>query len=95
MMMKFHSCRASELVGNAKSFRQGASWKSQLKQGNENRLRVSLIMFLDLGLTPYEMSSVSGFSLNEIEEGLAQLDRADDWLSRGRQPAAKKQQMCS
>jgi hypothetical protein len=52
-------------------------------------------MFLDLGLTPYEMSSVSGFSLNEIEEGLAQLDRADDWLSRGRQPAAKKQQMCS
>jgi hypothetical protein len=95
MMMKFHSCRASKLVGSSMSFRQGASWKSQLKKGNENRLQVSLIMFLDLGLTPYEMSSVSGFSLNEIEKGLAQLDRADDWPSRGRQPAAKEQQICS
>ena len=73
-MMKCHSHGAS--VSNQKSVQHqfNVPKKTRSLLVSEQRLQDILIMFLDLGLTPREMSKASGFPLAVIVMGLRQLD---------------------
>ncbi len=55
-------------------YQHEAPWKAQSRLVRQTLVQDSLIMFLDLGLTPWEMSKVAGFSLVEVEEGLKRLE---------------------
>jgi hypothetical protein len=73
MAIKFQSCRATMPDRWNVSVRHEAASKTQSRLTPEKLVRDSLIMFLDLGLTPREMSKLSGFPPMVIEDGLKRL----------------------
>lgn len=55
------------------SVRHDSDKNSQSRLISEKLVRDSLVIFLDLGLSPREMNKLSGFSPVVIKEGLRQL----------------------
>lgn len=74
MMMQFHSCRTAAPDPGVMPQQHEESWKAQSKRVREKLLQDSLTMFLDLGLTPREMSRVSGIPMVVIEDGLKRIE---------------------
>ncbi len=77
MMTKFRSCRTAVSDAEIRVDLHEAPWKTQAKLVREKLLQDSLTMFRDLGLTPREMSRISGFTPVAIEEGLKRRDIVD------------------
>jgi len=69
-MMKFHSCRAAMSDIKTTPHQREAPWRAQSKLVREKLLQDSLTMFVDLGLTPREMSRAANLPLEVIEDGL-------------------------
>jgi hypothetical protein len=76
-MMEIHNRRANESDRRSVPHRRVAPRKAHPLQLSEERLQSMLLLFLDLGLNPREMSRISGFPLAVIVMGLIRLNEVD------------------
>ncbi len=76
-MIEFHNHRANPSDRRNIPHQHELARKSRPILGRDDLLPDMLAMFLDLGLTPREMSRIAGFPLAVIIVGLSQLDDAD------------------
>ena len=74
MITQFRSCRSTMQDRRITVQQPDAGWKPHAWLAREKLLQDSLLMFLDLGLSPLEISRSSGFSLADIKEGLRRLE---------------------
>jgi len=89
MMTKFYSCRTAVSDVEIGPDLHKAPWKAQARLVREKLWQDSVTLFRDLGLTPGEMSRVSGLTPVVIEEGLKRRDKWTGCLSVRAQLAAR------